>query len=289
MAILIDHTTKIICQGLTGKKGTLHSQLALSYGTQIVAGVTPGKGGSTHLGIPIFECVTAAMKATGATASIIYVPAAYGKAAILEAIEAGIRLVVCITEGIPVHDMLYIKARLEHSQTRLIGPNSPGIISPAQCVMGIMPTAIHRRGCMGIISRSGTLTYEAVKLTTELGLGQSTCIGIGGDAIIGTSFIPLLDQFEQDNQTKGIILIGEIGGYEEEEAADHIKQYIKKPLFTYIAGITAPCGKKMGHAGAIIHNEREQVAIKRQRFENAGIVVVPYLNLLREALKKALI
>lgn len=287
MAILIDHGTKVICQGLTGKKGTFHSQLALAYGTQLVAGVTPGKGGTFHLGIPVFDRVSLAMAATGAGTSIIYVPAASGKAAILEAIEAGIALIVCITEGIPVLDMLYIKARLKQSKTLMIGPNSPGVISPGKCVMGIMPTEIHRPGCIGILSRSGTLTYEAVKLTSDMGFGQSTCVGIGGDAIIGTSFIPFLDLFERDPQTKAIILIGEIGGNAEEEAASHIKKHIKKPIYSYIAGITAPRGKKMGHAGAIINDNGDDVVSKRQALENAGVVVTPGLSIMRELIKKS--
>ncbi|URJ25394.1 succinate--CoA ligase subunit alpha [Candidatus Blochmannia ocreatus (nom. nud.)] len=252
MSILIDKNTKIICQGFTGKKATLHSKQALNYGTQIVGGVTPGKGGSTHLGLPVFNTVNEALYHTHASTSIIYVPAPMCKDAILEAIHAGIQLIVCITEGIPILDMLIIKQQLTKHNTCMIGPNCPGIITPGECKLGIMPHHIHTRGTIGIISRSGTLTYEVVKQITDCKLGQSTCVGIGGDPILGSDFIDILTLFEKDPKTSLIIMIGEIGGRSEENAAKYIRQYIKKPVVAYIAGSTAPKGKRMGHAGAII-------------------------------------
>lgn len=288
MPILINKKTKIICQGLTGNQGSLHSRHMLAYGTNLLAGVTPGKGGSTHLELPVFNTVKDAISATDATATIIYVPAVFGKAAILEAIEAKLSLIVCITEGIPTLDMLRIQERLRDTKTILIGPNSPGVITPGESKMGIMPEYIHMPGCVGIVSRSGTLTYEAVKQTTDIGLGQSTCVGIGGDPISGSHFIRILDLFEHDPQTHAIVLIGEIGGRAEEEAAAHIAKHISKPVISYIAGMTAPRGKRMGHAGAIIAHGEGNVMKKRQEFENAGVVVVSHLSDIGRIVKKQL-
>ena len=274
MSILIDENTRVLCQGFTGAQGTFHSTQALAYGTRLVGGVTPGKGGQTHLGLPIFDTVRDAVAETGADASMIYVPAAFAADAILEAAAAGIRIIVCITEGIPVLDMLRVKAVLSSTASRLIGPNCPGIITPGACKIGIMPGNIHQPGTIGIISRSGTLTYEAVYQTTRNGLGQSTCIGIGGDPIHGLGFVECLELFEADPGTRGIVLIGEIGGADEERAADYIEAHVSKPVAAYIAGVTAPAGKRMGHAGAIISGGSGTAEAKIAALQAAGVTVV---------------
>ncbi|MBE2894256.1 succinate--CoA ligase subunit alpha [Spirabiliibacterium falconis] len=288
MSILIDKNTKVICQGFTGGQGTFHSEQALAYGTQLVGGVSPGKGGTTHLGLPVFNTVKDAVKQTGATASVIYVPAPGCKDAILEAIDAGIELVICITEGIPTLDMLAVKQRLNETGVRMIGPNCPGVITPDECKIGIMPGDIHKKGKVGIVSRSGTLTYEAVKQTTDCGLGQSSCVGIGGDPIPGSSFIDILALFERDPETQAIVLIGEIGGSAEEEAAAYIKANVSKPVVAYIAGVTAPKGKRMGHAGAIISGGKGTADDKFRALEDAGVTTVRSLADIGEAVKKVL-
>jgi succinyl-CoA synthetase alpha subunit len=273
MSILVDNNTRVLCQGFTGKQGTFHSEQAIAYGTRMVGGVTPGKGGQEHLGLPVFNTVREAVAQTGATASVIYVPSLYAADSVMEAADAGIEVIVCITEGIPVLDMLNVKAAIRANGARLIGPNCPGVITPGACKIGIMPGFIHRRGKVGIVSRSGTLTYEAVHQTTQLGLGQTTCVGIGGDPIKGLDFIDCLEMFQNDPETEAIVLVGEIGGTREEEAADYIRAHVGKPVAAYIAGQTAPKGKRMGHAGAIISAGSGLAADKIRALEAAGVVV----------------
>jgi len=286
MSILINSETKVICQGFTGSQGTFHSEQAMEYGTKIVGGVTPGKGGQKHLGLPVFNTVAEASEETQADASVIYVPAPFCKDSILEAANSNIKLIVCITEGIPTLDMLVAKARCDELGVRLIGPNCPGVITPGQSKIGIMPGHIHLSGKVGIVSRSGTLTYEAVKQTTDYGFGQSSCVGIGGDPIPGSSFIDILELFESDSQTEAIVMIGEIGGTAEEDAAAYIKKHITKPVVSYIAGVTAPPGKRMGHAGAIISGGKGTADEKFSALQDAGVKTVRSLAEIGEGLKE---
>ena len=284
MSILIDRDTKVICQGFTGSQGTLHSEQALKFGTRLLGGVTPNKGGQEHLGLPVFNTVSEAVEATGATATSIFIPAPFCRDAILEAVDAGIKLIVTITEGIPVQDMLKIKPVLRENNVRMIGPNCPGIVTAGECKIGIMPNSIFKPGKVGVVSRSGTLTYEAIKQTTDYGFGQTTCVGIGGDPVPGSNFIDILKMFQDDPETEAIIMIGEIGGTAEEEAAEFIKSYVKKPVVSYIAGVTAPKGKRMGHAGAIIAGGKGTANEKYAALESAGVATVRSLADLGKAM-----
>jgi succinyl-CoA synthetase alpha subunit len=286
MSILIDKNTKVICQGFTGSQGTFHSEQAIEYGTKMVGGVSPGKGGSVHLGLPVFNTVREAVEVTGAQATVIYVPAPFCKDAIVEAADSGLELIICITEGIPTLDMLFAKEYVDRKGVRMIGPNCPGVITPGECKIGIMPGHIHMPGKVGIVSRSGTLTYEAVKQTTDHGFGQSTCVGIGGDPIPGSNFIDILRMFQDDPATEAIVMIGEIGGTAEEEAAAFIKDHVTKPVVSYIAGVTAPAGKRMGHAGAIISGGTGTADEKFAALEDAGVKTVRSLAEIGNALKE---
>ena len=288
MSILINNETKVICQGFTGKQGTFHSEGAIDYGTKMVGGVTPGKGGQEHLGLPVFNTVQEAVDKVQPDASVIYVPAPFCKDSILEAADAGIALIICITEGIPTLDMLEVKRYIENTSSRLIGPNCPGVITPEECKIGIMPGYIHRKGKVGIVSRSGTLTYEAVHQTTSLGLGQSTCVGIGGDPIPGSNFVDILALFQEDPETEAIIMVGEIGGSAEEEAAEFIQSNVTKPVVSYIAGVTAPAGKRMGHAGAIIAGGKGTAKEKFKALEKAGVNTVTSPANIGEALQEVI-
>ena len=288
MSILVNKNTRVICQGFTGRQGTFHSEQAIQYGTNLVGGVTPGKGGQTHLGLPVFNEVKEAIKETNADATVIYVPPKFAASSILEASNAGIKIIVCITEGIPILEMLKVKKTITRNKTILIGPNCPGIITPDECKIGIMPANIHKRGKIGIVSKSGTLTYEAVHQTTSIGYGQSTCVGIGGDPIKGINFIECLSMFEKDSETEGIILVGEIGGNDEELAAEHIKNNINKPVVAHIAGITAPTGKRMGHAGAIISGNSGTATSKINALEKVGVFIAHSPAEMGETMKGAM-
>lgn len=287
MSILVDENTKVLCQGITGSQGTAHCTQMLEYGTKLVAGVTPGKGGQTHLGLPVFNTVKEAVASTGATVSMVMVPPPFAGDYILEAIDAGLDLIVCITEGIPVLDMLRVKARLLNSKSVLIGPNCPGILTPDSCKIGIMPSLIFKKGKVGIVSRSGTLTYEAVKETSDAGFGQSTCVGIGGDPVQGSNFVDMLKLFENDPQTEAVVLVGEIGGSAEQDAAAYIKEHMTKPVVSYIAGASAPKGQRMGHAGAIISGGNATAQAKQKALEDAGVTVVPTAADIADGLRKA--